>query len=138
VTTDRGEAPVTEKTPFVGAAGIGVSDLQKSADFYIRVLGMTEQFRLRLPDMDEIILGFAGSKGASVVLMSHTDGVKRTYRDLPVKIVLRVNDPVAVADAIRAEGLEVTREPEPVAALGNAVVGLAKDPDGYIIELLQR
>jgi lactoylglutathione lyase len=129
---------VTEKTPFVGAAGIGVSDLQKSADFYIRVLGMTEQFRLRLPDMDEIILGFAGSKGASVVLMSHTDGVKRTYRDLPVKIVLRVNDPVAVADAIRAEGLEVTREPEPVAALGNAVVGLAKDPDGYIIELLQR
>jgi lactoylglutathione lyase len=129
---------VTEKTPLVGAAGIGVSDLEKSADFYIRVLGMTEQFRLALPDMDEIILGFAGSKGASVVLMAHTDGVERTYRDLPVKLVLRVNDPVAVADAIRAEGLEVMREPEPVPALGGAVVGLAKDPDGYIIELLQR
>jgi len=36
------------------------------------------------------------------------------------------------------EVLEVTREPTPVPELGDAVVGLAKDPDGYVIELLQR
>ena len=29
------------------------------------------------------------------------------------------------------------REPEPVPSLGNALVGFAKDPDGYLLELLQ-
>ena len=31
----------------------------------------------------------------------------------------------------------MTREPEPLPSFGNNVVGLAKDPDGYVIELLQ-
>jgi hypothetical protein len=60
------------------------------------------------------------------------------YRDNPVKVVVYVDDPPVVAAAIRAEGLEVTREPTPVPELGDAVVGLARDPDGYVIELLQR
>ena len=44
----------------------------------------------------------------------------------------------AGVEAPVAEGLEITREPTPIPELGDAVVGLAKDPDGYVIELLQR
>jgi len=41
------------------------------------------------------------------------------------------------APKIRADGLEITREPAPIESLGCAVVGLAKDPDGYVIELIE-
>ena len=39
-------------------------------------------------------------------------------------------------DRIRAEGLEVMREPTKSKASGN-IVAFGKDPDGYMIELLQ-
>ena len=122
---------------YVGAVGIGVSDLKRSSDFYERVLGMKVLQTFKLPHMDEIVLGYEG-RGSAIVLMHWTDGSPRNYTDLPIKIVLYVPDPVAAADAIRAEGLEIVREPTPIPSLGGAVVGFAKDPDGYLVELLQR
>lgn len=122
---------------YVGAVGIGVSDLARSGDFYERVLGMKVLQTFKLPHMDEIVLGYEG-RGSAIVLMHWTDGSPRNYTDLPIKIVLYVPDPVAAADAIRAEGLEIVREPTPIPSLGGAVVGFAKDPDGYLVELLQR
>ena len=122
---------------YLGAVGIGVSDLKRSVDFYGRVCGMRQLMRLRLPEMDETIMGY-GSGQSALVLMNWTDGSERNVMDLPVKVVIYAADPKALADAIRAEGLDIIREPEPVKELGNAVVGFAKDPDGYVIELLQR
>lgn len=132
------DAAPSSRTAYLGAVGIGVSDLTRSIDFYTRVVGMTKLQRFRLPHMDEMVVGFEGRGGSALVLMHWTDGSARDYRDLPVKVVLYVPDPQATADAIRAEGLEITREPTPIPELGDAVVGLAKDPDGYVIELLQR
>lgn len=86
---------------YVGAVGIGVSDLKRSGDFYERVLGMKVLQTFKLPHMDEIVLGYEG-RGSAIVLMHWTDGSPRTYTDLPIKIVLYVPDPVAAADAIRA------------------------------------
>ncbi|HWA63449.1 MAG TPA: VOC family protein [Caulobacteraceae bacterium] len=120
---------------FLTATGIGVSDLARSADFYSRVLGMKETQRFKLDYMDEIVLAHEGRN--AVVLMHWTDGSVRNYRDNPVKLVFYVTDPKAIAARIRADGLEVTREPAPIESLGGAVVGLAKDPDGYVIELIQ-
>jgi len=133
--SDSSDAP---RSAYVGAVGIGVSDLKRSIDFYTRVIGMTKLQRFTLPHMDEMVVGFEGRRGSAIVLMHWTDGSEPSYRDLPIKIVLYVPDPPAVADAIRAEGLEIVREPTPIPELGDAVVGLAKDPDGYVIELLQR
>jgi lactoylglutathione lyase len=50
--------------------------------------------------------------------------------------VSRVKDPVALAAKIREAGFEVTREPQPASEVGGAIVGFAKDPDGYVLELL--
>jgi lactoylglutathione lyase len=52
--------------------------------------------------------------------------------------VFRVDDPKAVAERIRAHGGEIVREPAPSPAVGNAIVGFAKDPDGYLIEILPK
>ncbi|QGG94989.1 VOC family protein [Actinomarinicola tropica] len=123
-------------TNHMGAVGIAVSDLDRSVDFYTRVLGMTVLTTFELPHMDEAVVGW-GRRGAAVVLMRYTDGSDPTTRDLPVKLVLYLDDPVAAADRIRAEGLPIEREPAPVPQLGGAVVGFAKDPDGYTLELLE-
>lgn len=121
----------------VGAFGIGVSDLQKSVAFYRDVLGMKQRQTYKLSYMDEVVLAYDGPRGSAIVLMHWTDGSKRNYKDNPVKIVLYVPDPKAAAERIRAAGMPIVREPTPVPTLGNAVVGFAKDPDGYLIELLQ-
>jgi lactoylglutathione lyase len=120
---------------YLGAVGIGVSDLKRSAEFYINVLGMTQAQVIKLDHMDEIIL--VHENRTAVVLMHWTDGSPRNYKDLPVKLVFYYTDPPAIADRIRAAGLEVTRYPEKLPSFGNAMVGLAKDPDGYVIELLE-
>jgi len=120
---------------YLGAVGIGVSDLDRSVDFYSRVVGMTVTQTFKVDYMDEVVLAFEGR--TAVVLMHYTDDSARNYKDNPIKLVFYVTDPKAVCDRIRAEGLEITRGPTPIETLGGAVVGLAKDPDGYVIELLQ-
>jgi lactoylglutathione lyase len=127
----------TQTRSTLGAIGIGVRDLQRSADFYMRVLGMKQLQTFKLPHMDEIVLGLEGSRGSAIVLMHWTDGSERQYGNNAMKLVFYVPDPKAVAQRFRDEGLEVVREPAPVPGLGNAVVGFAKDPDGHLIELLQ-
>ena len=120
--------------------GIGVSDLKKSVDFYTRVCGMKQVQTIKLDYMDETILAYSAdgsiAKGSRLVLMHWTDGSKRNYKDNPIKLVLGVPDAKAVADRIRAEGLEIVREPVQSKVSPN-IVGFAKDPDGYLIELLQ-
>ena len=46
--------------------------------------------------------------------------------------------PVAVIAAIRAEGYEIVREPEPLESLNIASLAFAKDPDRYLVELIQK
>lgn len=45
---------------YIGALGIGVGDLERSADFYTRVIGMKKLQTLNLPHMNEEELGFDG------------------------------------------------------------------------------
>lgn len=119
----------------IGAVGIGVSDLDRSTDFYVRVLGMREHNRFSLAHMDEVVVGF--DDRMALVLMHWTDGSAPNYRSNPVKIVFYVDDAKACAERIRAEGLAVTREPAPFPGFGESLIGLAEDPDGYVVELIQ-
>jgi lactoylglutathione lyase len=120
---------------FLGATGIGVSDLAKAAEFYKTALGMKEIQTFKLAHMDEIVL--AHESRNAVVLMHWTDGSAREYRDLPVKLVFYVTDPKAVAERIRQAGGTITLEPAPMASMGGALVGLGTDLDGYVVELIQ-
>ena len=120
---------------FLTAVGIGVSDLKRSVDFYTRVLGMKQTQVFKLDYMDEVVVAHEGR--SAVVLMHYTDGSARNYRDNPVKLVFFVTDPAGLIEAIRADGLEITHEPAPAQTMGGAMLGMAKDPDGYVIELIQ-
>jgi lactoylglutathione lyase len=128
-------AAPSQKDPLLSAVGIGVSDLAKSTDFYVNVMGMEKIRSYKLDYMDEEVLGYPDGE-SYIVLMHWTDGSPRNYKDLPIKIVTRVKDPVALAAKIKTAGFEVTREPQPSGQVGGAIVGFAKDPDGYVLELL--
>jgi acyl dehydratase/catechol 2,3-dioxygenase-like lactoylglutathione lyase family enzyme len=119
----------------LGAVGLGVSDLARSVDFYTRVLGMTQIRTFKIPYMDEVVVAYEGR--TAVVLMHYTDGSARNYTDNPVKLILYVPDPGAVVELIRAEGLSIVREAAPHPMLDGAVMALAKDPDGYSLELVE-
>ncbi|MAK61725.1 MAG: hypothetical protein CMK09_12155 [Ponticaulis sp.] len=119
----------------VSAVGIGVTSLEESSKFYIDTLGMRSVMTYELDYMDEIVL-VAPDGGSAIVLMEYTDGIERNVTDLPVKIVYRTSDPTALAEKIKTAGYEIVREPVPSEAVGGAIVGFAKDPDGYLIEIL--
>jgi lactoylglutathione lyase len=123
------------KDPLLSAVGIGVSDLDKSTKFYIDVMGMKQLTTYNLSYIREVVVGYPEGE-SYIVLMHWIDGSKRNYKDLPVKVVTRTKDPVALAARIKAAGYTVTREPAPSAEVNGNVVGLAKDPDGYVLELL--
>ena len=88
-----------------------------------------------LSHMDEIVLLYPDG-GSSLVLMHWTDGSTRDYSNNPVKSVVRLEDPKAAARRIREAGYSIIREPEPAPEVGGFIVGFAKDPDGYLVELL--
>jgi len=124
-----------QKDPLLSAVGIGVSDLAKSTDFYVNVMGMVKVRTYDSPTLKEEILSYPDGE-SYLVLMHWTDGVTRSYKNLPVKVVTRTKDPVALAAKIKAAGFEITREPVPADGATAAVAGFAKDPDGYDLELL--
>ena len=131
--------PTAADRPYVAAAGIGVSDLDASFDFYTNVLGMTLRYDLAVPGYaTEKILYFKDGRGSDVVLMSFTDGVPRNYRNNPVKLVFYVPSASALIEKIRGRGLPIIAEPTPQAAFGNTVIGFARDPDGYILEIIEQ
>lgn len=121
----------------LGAFGIAVSDLDRSADFYRSTFGMVDVLTFELPHMREIVLGFEGRGGAGLVLMAYTDGSDNSRSGHPLKLVLYVADPEASATAAAANGGRVTMAPTRFPSLGDALVGFVEDPDGHLIELLQ-
>lgn len=123
---------------YFGAVGIAVNELDTSAAFYTTLLGMVELQTVENPSMKQIVLGFEGVRGASVLLMKYTDDRNRNFKDSPVKLVFYVADTAATLEAIRAADYVIEREATAYAPMGGAIIGFAKDPDGYLIELVQK
>ena len=122
----------------LGSIGIGVKDLQASIAFYRDVLGMQVLRRFELGYIEEVVMGFPGQAGTSVVLMNWPKDTSRRYNGDDVKLVFYVPDPAAVIARIRARGGRIDRPAAPIAVLNGMVVGLGRDPDNYVVELLGR
>ena len=117
-----------------------VGDLQRSIDFYTRVMGMR---LLRQSDNPEYkytlaFVGYDDEAHGAVLELTYNYGVDRY--DLGSAfghVALAVDDAAAACDRIRAGGGKVTREAGPVKG-GRTVIAFVEDPDGYKIELIER
>jgi lactoylglutathione lyase len=117
-----------------------VGDLQRSIDFYTRVLGMKLLRTTERPDQkyDLAFVGYGNNPGHAEIELTYNYGVKHYELGTAFgHIALGVADVYGACEKIRANGGNVTREPGPVKG-GTTVIAFVIDPDGYKIELIQR
>jgi lactoylglutathione lyase len=117
-----------------------VGDLQRSIDFYTRVLGMK---LLRTSDNPEYkytlaFVGYGSNPDHAELELTYNYGVDKYELGTAYgHIAISADDIVAACDAARANGGNVTREPGPVKG-GTTVIAFITDPDGYKVELIER
>lgn len=117
-----------------------VGDLQRSIDFYTRVLGMK---LLRKSENNEYkytlaFVGYGDEKDEAVIELTYNWGVSEYELGSAYgHIALEADDIYGTCDALRAAGAKITREPGPVKG-GKTVIAFVEDPDGYKIELIAK
>ena len=118
-----------------------VGNLQRSIDFYTKVLGMQLLRQSENPEYKYSLafLGFeGGNPGQAEIELTYNWGVDSYELGTAYgHIALGVPDVAESVAKIKAAGGNVTREPGPVKG-GKTVIAFITDPDGYKIELIQR
>lgn len=115
-----------------------VGDLDRSIEFYTKVMGM-ELLRQHENAEYKYTLAFVGYGDESMCVIELTYNWGTSEYDLGSAfghIAIGVDDIYSTCDAIKAVGGNVTREPGPVKG-GSTEIAFVKDPDGYMIELIQ-
>jgi lactoylglutathione lyase len=119
---------------------IRVFDLDKSIDFYTRLLGMNLMRRKDYPS-GEFTLAFVGygtEDDNTVIELTHNWGQKEPYQLGTAfgHLAIHVPDIYGVCDRLTAEGVKIPRAPGPMKH-GGSVIAFIEDPDGYKIELIE-
>ncbi|MBG6248304.1 MULTISPECIES: lactoylglutathione lyase [Symbiopectobacterium] len=117
-----------------------VGDLQRSIDFYTKVLGMR---LLRTSENTEYkytlaFVGYTEESEGAVIELTYNWGVdKYDLGNAFGHIALAVEDVAATCERIRQAGEKVTRETGPVKG-GTTIIAFIEDPNGYKIELIEK
>jgi len=115
-----------------------VGDLDRSLDFYTRVLGMKLLRKKDYPDgkFTLAFVGYGEESDTAVLELTYNWGVDKYELGTAYgHIALGVDDVYATVEKIRAAGGKVGREPGPMKH-GSTVLAFIEDPDGYRVELL--
>ena len=117
-----------------------VYDLEKSLDFYTRLLGMK---LLRRNDYEGgrftlAFVGYGDEKETAVLELTHNWDQAEPY-DIGTAyghIALGVPDIYATCEQLAKEGVKIPRPPGPMKH-GTTVIAFIEDPDGYKVELIE-
>lgn len=120
---------------------VGAQDSVALAKFYEAAFGMWEVNRINVPGGPEIFLNFGATVDAAKanksepVVIAHRDS--DDLKDPIAHVILNVKDMAATVSAVKAAGGSMAGEPR---AFGNTgiVIGIAIDPAGNRLELIQR
>jgi lactoylglutathione lyase len=116
-----------------------VGDLQRSIDFYTRVMGMRLLRTTDRPDQGYSLafVGYGEESSEAVLELTWNHGVQRYEPGTAYgHIAIEVPDAAQACERIRAAGGKVVREAGPVKG-GTTVIAFVEDPDGYKIELIE-
>ena len=119
-----------------------VGDLNRSIDFYTKVLGMNLLRTTERPEQQYslafVAYGKGNADGQAEIELTYNHGVHSYEMGTAYgHIAIGVKDAYEACANIKSAGGNVTREAGPVAG-GDTVIAFVTDPDGYKIELIQR
>ena len=117
-----------------------VGDLDRSIDFYTKVLGMELLRKTDRPDQKYTLafVGYGDERSSAVLELTYNYDVDRYDVGTGYgHVAIEVDDAAGACDAVRAKGGRVTREAGPVKG-GATVIAFVEDPDGYKIELIEK
>ena len=119
---------------------IRVGDLERSVNYYTKLLGMKELRRRDVPDGKYTLafVGYEDEDSGAVVELTYNYGVTSYEQGSAFgHLAVGVPDVAAACENVRKAGGKVTREAGPV-KFGTTIIAFVEDPDGYKIELIQR
>jgi lactoylglutathione lyase len=120
---------------------IRVGDLDKSIDFYTRLLGMKLLRRKDYPtgEFTLAFVGYGDEDTHTVLELTHNWGRKEPYEIGTGfgHLAVGVPDIYGACERFAAEGVKIPRPPGPMKH-GGSVIAFIEDPDGYKIELIER
>jgi lactoylglutathione lyase len=117
--------------------------MDRSIDFYTRLMGLRLQSRREIPENNAEIafLQDPESKGAVLELTFYrkqTEFVQADYEDrLFDHLAFAVKDMNATIAKLRSEKVPITDEPYRLSLTG-PIIAFIEDPDGTLIELIER
>lgn len=122
----------------VGQFCIMVSDLEESVRFYTEIMGLQEQGRTEIPNVNEVHL--AGPEGGGRLQLAKFNP---TMTPQPIdhgralwKIYINVDDAKGTWKKAVDAGYTSHMEPERLERWP-VIVGFVSDPDGYLIEIIE-
>jgi len=119
---------------------IRVFDLEKSLDFYTRILGMQLLRKNDYPGgkFTLAFVGYGDEKSQAVIELTHNWDQAEPYQIGTGfgHVAIGLNDIYAACDQVKQAGGKVVREPGPMKH-GSTHIAFIEDPDGYKIELIQ-
>ena len=117
-----------------------VADLQKSIDFYTQILNMK---LIRKSENSEYkytlaFIGYGDESNSTVLELTYNWGNNEyDLGNAYGHIAIETDDIYTTCDKIKEMGGQITREAGPVQG-GTTVIAFVKDPDGYMIELINK
>jgi lactoylglutathione lyase len=119
---------------------IRVRDLEKSLDFYTRILGMQVLRQKEYPGgkFTNTFVGYGPEETHPAIELTYNWDQEEPY-DMGNgwgHVALEVPDVYAACEALQSAGANITRAPGPMKN-GTRVIAFVEDPDGYKVELLE-
>lgn len=136
----RAQAPAAGQVS-LDSIRISAKDTIALAKFYLAAFGMQEVNRIQNPTGTEVFVNFGATVEAAkanknplmVLMHRESDEVK----DPVPHVIFNVKDMAGAVAAVKAAGGSMTGDPRPFGKTG-IVIGIAVDPAGNRIELIQR
>ena len=119
---------------------IRVSNLEKSLDFYLNMLGMN-LIKRKDYEHGKFTLAFVGyglEENAAMIELTYNWGVNNYLKgDGFGHIAIGVKDIQHLCKNLSKKGCKILREPGPMKN-SNSILAFIEDPDGYKIELIEK
>lgn len=124
-------------------ASIRTSNMERSIDFYTRLLGLTVLSRREIPrnNAEIAFLQDPQANGAKLELTFYRDQKKFSQADYEDRVfdhlAFEVKDMNRTIQAMRKAKVIITDEPFKLSPTGS-LIAFVEDPDGTLIELIER